>query len=89
MEIPKFYFEALGDNHIKSIFHHPVKIDKRGVDIKMEDRSLFHKVARIVYRTLRVIYVSIIFYLVPFVVFFIQYIWAVGVGEKGEVFMKP
>ena len=71
MEIPKFYYEALGDNHIKSIFDHHVVIDKRGIDIKMEDRSLFHKFARVIYRTVRVIYVSIIFYLVPFVVFFI------------------
>jgi hypothetical protein len=76
MEIPKFYFEALGENHIKSIFHHPATIEKRGINIKMADRSLFHKVARVVYRVLRVIYVSVIFYLIPFVVFFIQYMWA-------------
>ena len=43
MEIPKFYFEALGENHIKSIFHHPAIIEKRGVDIQMSDRNLFHK----------------------------------------------
>ena len=30
MEIPKFYFEALGDNHIKSVCHHPAEISKRG-----------------------------------------------------------
>jgi len=76
MEIPKFYFEALGENHIKSIFHHPAIIEKKGIDISMSERSTFHKIARVLYRGLRVIYVSVIFYLVPFVVFFIQYMWA-------------
>jgi len=78
MEIPKFYFEALGENHIKSIFHNPAIIEKKGIDIAMSDRSLFHKIARVLYRGLRVIYVSVIFYLVPFVVFFIQYMWAMA-----------
>jgi len=52
----------------------------------MSDRSLFHKIARIVYRLLRVIYVSVIFYLIPFVVFFIQYWFASGPQKEGEEF---
>jgi len=83
MEIPKFYFEALGENHIKSVCHHPADVEKRGVDIKMSDRTLFHKIARVIYRLLRVIYVSTLFYLVPFVVFFIQYMWASGPVAEG------
>jgi uncharacterized membrane protein YukC len=81
MEIPKFYFEALGENFMKSIFHHPSIIEKKGINIKMEDRNTFHKVARVVYRLLRCIYVSMIFYLVPFIVFFIQYMFADGPRE--------
>jgi hypothetical protein len=83
MEIPKFYFEALGENHIKSIFHAPAIIEKKGVDIAMSDRDLFHKIARVVYRGLRVIYVSAVFYMVPFIVFFIQYVWAQGPQKEG------
>jgi len=71
MEIPKFYFEALGENHMKTIFHHPSVIEKRGVEIKMEDRNTFHKAARVMYRFLRVVYVSCVFYMVPFIVFYL------------------
>jgi hypothetical protein len=52
----------------------------------MSDRTCFHKVARILYRFLRALYVSVIFYLVPFCVFYIQYKFAVGLQkEEGEL----
>jgi len=48
----------------------------------MSDRTCFHKCARLIYRFLRALYVSIIFYLVPFCVFYIQYQFATGLHEE-------
>ena len=73
MELNKIYLESLTDNTLKSVLHcHPV-VEKKSKDIKFSDRSCFHKVARIVYKTSRSIYVSIIFYFVPFYVIYLNF----------------
>ena len=52
--------------------HHPPKALIKGKDIKFSDRTNFHKCARIFYKLLRVQYVGVVFYFVPFSVMFIQ-----------------
>ena len=76
MEIPKFYFEALGDNHLRTVCHYPPMNVNKGKDIKMENRTIFHKLARWNYKIHRTIYVSIIYYMVPFACFYIQSFYA-------------
>jgi hypothetical protein len=71
MEISKMYFEALKSNKLKEMMHHRPHYEKRGRDIKFSDRNLFHKIARVVYKVLRALYVSVIFYFVPFIVMYL------------------
>jgi hypothetical protein len=40
----------------------------RSKDFSLADRSRFHKFARIFYKVLRTLYVSMVFYFVPFTV---------------------
>ena len=70
MELSKIYLESLTDNKLKLIFEKEVKVINRGREIKFFERSLFHQVARFIYKMFRVIYLSFIFYFVPFIVIF-------------------
>ena len=74
MEVSNLYFESLMNNKLKVIMHHPPKLEKRGVDIQFNERSLFHKAARMIYKFIRCIYVSFVFYFVPFAVLYLQWI---------------
>jgi hypothetical protein len=71
MDIKNLYFESLKSNKLKEIMHHPPKIIVKGKDIKFSERSCYHKCARILYKILRSFYASVIFYFVPFSVFYI------------------
>ena len=82
MEISNMYFESLKGNKLKEIMHHAPKCVKSGNQIKWEDRSLFHKVARLLYKVMRSFYVSVIFYFVPFSVLFLQWITVPPEGEQ-------
>jgi hypothetical protein len=55
------------------MFHEPLRLDKKGRYLKFSERSLFHKFARALYRFMRVIYVSVIFYFVPFLILAIEF----------------
>ncbi len=48
MEVSNYYFEALMNNKLKVIMHHPPKLHVKGDDIKFMERSCFHKVARVI-----------------------------------------
>ena len=74
MEISNMYFESLKSNKLKEIMHHPPKMVTRGRDIKFAERSLFHKIGRVIYKFLRAFYVSVIFYFIPFSVIYLQWI---------------
>ena len=74
MEISNMYFESLKGNKLKEIMHHAPKCVKAGDDIKFSERTLFHKVARILYKVLRAFYVSVIFYFIPFSVMLVQWV---------------
>ena len=62
MELSKVYLESLTDNKLKFIFEKEVKVINRGREIKFFERSLFHQVARFIFKMFRVIYLSFIFY---------------------------
>jgi hypothetical protein len=74
MEVSNLYFESLMNNKLKAIMHHPPELVVKGADIKFMQRSLFHKVARMIYKTIRCLYVSCVFYFVPFAVIYLQWI---------------
>ena len=74
MEVSNLYFESLIDNKLRKIMHHAPKLETKGRDIKFRDRTLFHKLGRILYKILRSIYVSLVFYFVPFAVLYLQWI---------------
>lgn len=71
MDIKNLYFESLKTNKLKEIIHHAPKIIIKGKDIKFSERSCYHKCARIIYKGLRAIYASLIFYFLPFSIFFL------------------
>jgi hypothetical protein len=73
MELSNLYYESLLGNKLKPVLHKAPKVEKRGKDIKFSERSLFHKVARIIYKSVRCLYVGFIFYFVPYVVLFLQW----------------
>ena len=74
MELSKLYVERLKDNKLKAVMEHHYPAKNRGRDIEFKNRSLFHKTARIVYKFMRSIYVSVIFYFVPFYIFVGEFI---------------
>ena len=88
MEIPKIYVESFTDKSLQSVVHNSVHIENKGKDISFWDRSLYHKLARIVYKVSRAFYVSIIFYFVPFMTIFINFLIAevhhAGHGESAH-----
>ena len=73
MEVSNLYFEALMGFKLKGIMHDPPLNIHRSSNIKFEERPTFHKVARVVYKIIRALYVSLIFYFVPFLVIFTQF----------------
>ena len=88
MEIPKIYVESFSDKSLGSVVHNHVTIEKKGKDISFFERSLYHKIARIVYKVSRAFYVSLIFYFVPFMTIFINFMIAevhhAGHGESAH-----
>ena len=81
VELSGMYFESLMNNSLKQVVHHPPKMEVKGKEIKWEKRTLFHKIARIIYKIIRCSYVSVNFYFVPYSVIFWQ--WMVEV-KKGK-----
>lgn len=71
MDIKNLYFESLKTNKLKEVMHNAPKIIIKGKDIKFSKRSCYHKGARILYKGLRSFYASVIYYFVPYSVFFI------------------
>lgn len=92
MEVTNYYFEAMMDNKLKNFICHKLehnppcrpeittengeKRRRKGSDNIFSERSCFHKVARITYKMIRMFYVGLIFYFIPFSTLFMQYIYA-------------
>ena len=70
------YFEAMAYHKIKEVCHHTPRVVIRGRSIALKSRSWFHIFARILYKTLRAFYVSMIFYFVPFALIYFTYKFA-------------
>ena len=66
LDLSKFYYKALGDNSLKFVFDKPIKKTNKGAEIKISDRSCFHVFFRILYKFTRALYISTIFYFVPY-----------------------
>jgi hypothetical protein len=59
------------DKHaIGIVFEHKPVANVKGKDISFKNRTLFHKLARVVYLMIRSLYVTFIFYLNPLVILF-------------------
>ena len=68
MELSQIYQESLLDNKLEGVFHKHIELDTKGKMNGYKDRTLFHKIARYIYKIFRTIYVSVIFYFVPFLI---------------------
>lgn len=68
MEFALLYFESLeSSNHlIHEVCHHMPARPVRGKDIVFSERSCCNKIGRALYKLLRLIYISVIYYYVPF-----------------------
>lgn len=91
MQVQNFYLHAMMDNKLKQFVLSTPKPErafitdddgystrKSGKHIKYRERSCFHKVARLIYKFTRMIYVGYIFYFVPFTTLFLQFMSSVA-----------
>ena len=77
IELPSLYFEAIHfDNPMLEVFHTEVIFTNKSSNIRFRDRKCFHKVFRIIYKIVRGLYVSLIFYFAPFMVLVLQFFFA-------------
>jgi hypothetical protein len=86
-EVSCFYFEALAVNNsamevVKELYP---KQEIKGKDINFFERSYFHMIARLVYKLVRAIYVSAIFYFIPFASFMIHFMFYYPPEVEGAV----
>ena len=85
MAMPKMYFMALHDNPLKEVTEQHLKLVNRGPRA-LSSRTFFHKIARIIYKFSRALYVSVIFYFIPFGVLYVSfYMTTVKNEEHHEV----
>ena len=72
MELGKMYLhDILEHNNLYVVFKEHLKVKNKGKDIRfLRDRNCFHKIARIIYKVFRGLYVSMIFYFIPYLVLF-------------------
>lgn len=70
----QIYYGAQVDNKLKAmVFQQPIVRKIRGVDIKFSDRKCVSKIFRIIYKCFRCLFMSYIFYLVPFTTILISF----------------
>lgn len=99
MDVSNFYAEAMMENKLKEfveeadkphrdMIEDPVTGEmryKKGSDMKFGERSCFHKLARMVYKLTRCLYVGVVFYFVPFTTLFMQFGYAFSAAEKKAI----
>ena len=66
MEFTQLYYESLSRFRLKAVMHEPVHRMRSGQDINFCERSCFHMFARVLYRVVRILYVSVVFYYIPY-----------------------
>lgn len=82
LEFTALYLESLKDHQLHEIMHEHPKVVNKCRDIKK--RTCFHKVARFVYKIVRALYVSVLFYFIPFFVLFGQLLYTDIDVDSGE-----
>lgn len=96
MDVSNFYAEAMMENKLKEFVEEAPKphrdriVDKetgeerykRGSDLSFGERSCFHKLARMLYKLTRCLYVGLVFYFVPFTTLFMQFGFSASHAEK-------
>jgi len=73
VNLGNIYYNSMADPQIKKLLRDPMKKTNKGRDIGMGDRDCFGKMARIIYKTMRAIYVSAMFYWIPFLMVIAPY----------------
>ena len=69
------YLKSLTDEKTVELLNRPIKIYRRGSDIKFSDRPIGQKFARATYKVFRAFYASVTFYFVPFSVWYFSYMF--------------
>lgn len=87
VDLSNMYYNSLMSNRLKSIVHHPpiFSAEMTGPNKKerlWSDRSCFHKVGRLIYKVIRCGFVSINYYMAPYIVIYWQF--AVTVTEHDQ-----
>ena len=72
-EFPKLLFEAIVGDGLKEILESPPKIVNSGKNIKFSERSFFHMFARVLYKIVRLFYIAVIFYYMPYAMFLVHW----------------
>ena len=62
------YLESLMDDPICEVMHHLPEAEVRGCDINFSERTCFHKFARVLYKVIRCLYISFVFYFAPYMI---------------------
>jgi hypothetical protein len=76
--VPKLYYESLLDDQLKDkLFEsfNTLHILHLGKNVQWNSRSSGNKLGRFVYKLLRAVYVSVIFYFQPFILIFLYFIF--------------
>lgn len=75
VELPKIFFESQHyDNYLYNVFKAELAVENKTKNIKFSERTFFHKCARVAYKIMRCFYASVIFYYIPFIVLFLQFV---------------
>ena len=90
MEFPKLYYESLVNYKLKEVLEDWPRRVRHGKDIKFTDRSCFHMFGRVLYRFIRIFYVSFIYYFIPYSILVVhwltpdKFVEESGAAEGGE-----
>lgn len=76
IKLPDMYFQSFSNNELKKVCDEELKVVVRGRFLPFSSRSSLNKVARMVYRVLRTLYVSLIYYFIPFAVLSLTFFMA-------------
>lgn len=86
--VPKLYYESLLDDQLKDkLFEsfNTLHIKTEGRNVQWNSRSSGNKLGRFLYKLLRALYVSIIFYFQPFILVFIYFLYI----KQGDLDPSP
>lgn len=78
VELPKVYFKSFShDNNVTQVLDEHLIVTNKGSEMDFKKRDCLNKYLRILYKIFRGIYVSFVFYFIPFFVLAVQYYYHV------------